>query len=104
MEEEKREPEAFRAASLVVRDESGEEVTLYILEETRLNGCSYILAVDSEEADEDGACYLLKDVSGADATEAVYEFVENEEEAGYMLEIFQTILEDEGADIDLLDE
>ena len=47
MEEEKREPEAFRAASLVVRDENGEEVTLYILEETRLNGCSYILAVDS---------------------------------------------------------
>ena len=78
MEEEKREPEAFRAASLAVRDENGEEVTLYILEETRLNGCSYILAVDSEEADE--------------------------EEAGYMLEIFQTILEDEGADIDLLDE
>ena len=104
MGEEKKAPGAFRATPLMVKDESGQDVTLYILEETRLNGCSYILAVDSEEADEDGACYLLKDVSGADDTEAVYEFVENEEEAGYMLEIFQTILEDEGADIDLLDE
>ena len=103
MGEEKKAPGAFRATPLVMKDESGQDVTLYILEETRLHGCSYILAVDSEE-EKDGACYLLKDVSGAEDAEAVYEFVENEEEAGYMLEVFQTILEDEGAEVDLRNE
>ena len=51
MEEEKKEREAFAAAPLVVKDENGEDVTLYILEETKLNGCYYILAADSEEED-----------------------------------------------------
>ena len=39
MDEEKKEREAFAAAPLVVKDENGEDVTLYILEETKLNGC-----------------------------------------------------------------
>lgn len=103
-EEEKKEPEVFRAASLVVRGENSEEVTPYISEETGLSGRSYILVVDNREANEDGACHLLKDVFGADDAGAVYESAENEEEAGCVLEVFQTILEDKDTDIDLLDE
>ncbi len=102
MEEEKKEREAFAAAPLVVKDENGEDVTLYILEETKLNGCYYILAADSEE--EDGECYLLKDVSGEDEDEAVYEFVENEDEAEHMLRVFQALLEEDGAEVDLRSE
>ena len=94
MEEEKKEREAFAAAPLVVKDENGEDVTLYILEETKLNGCYYILAADSEE--EDGECYLLK--------EAVYEFVENEDEAEHMLRVFQALLEEDGAEVELRSE
>lgn len=102
MEEEKKEREAFAAAPLIVKDENGEDVTLYILEETKLNGCYYILAADSE--DEDGECYLLKDVSGEDEEEAVYEFVENEDEAEHMLRVFQALLEEDGAEVDLRSE
>ena len=89
MEEEKKEREAFAAAPLIVKDENGEDVTLYILEETKLNGCYYILAADSEE--EDGECYLLKDVSG-------------EDEAEHMLRVFQALLEEDGAEVDLRSE
>ena len=88
MEEEKKEREAFAAAPLIVKDENGEDVTLYILEETKLNGCYYILAADSEE--EDG--------------EAVYEFVEHEDEAEHMLRVFQALLEEDGAEVDLRSE
>ena len=91
MEEEKKEREAFAAAPLIVKDENGEDVTLYILEETKLNGCYYILAADSEE--EDGECYLLKDVSG-----------EDEDEAEHMLRVFQALLEEDGAEVDLRSE
>ena len=33
--------------SITLRDENGEEVKLYVLEETKLNGESYLLASDT---------------------------------------------------------
>ena len=56
----------------------------YVLEETRINGMNYLLVTDSEE-EEDGECYILKDVSKAEDSDAVYEFVENDDEMDYLL-------------------
>ena len=47
--------------SITLRDENGEEVKLYVLEETKLNGESYLLASDTKDGD--GECYLLRDTS-----------------------------------------
>lgn len=76
----------------------GESVDFYVLEETRINGMNYLLVTDSDE-EEDGECYVLKDVSRDDEEEAVYEFVENEAEMDYMFRIFTELLGDEDVEI-----
>ena len=43
--------------------DSGESVDFYVLEETRIHEKDYLLVTDAPE-DEDGECYILKDVSG----------------------------------------
>ena len=61
--------------------EDQESVDFYIIEETRVNGINYLLVTESEdEEDEEAEAYILKDTSKAEDTEAVYEFVESEEE------------------------
>ena len=54
--------------SITLRDENGEEVKLYVLEETKLNGESYLLASDTKDGD--GECYLLRDTSKPEDAEA----------------------------------
>ena len=70
----------------------------YVLEETRINGMNYLMVTDAQE-EEDGECYVLKDVSGSGDSEAVYEFVENDDELDYLYRIFTELLED--ADVEL---
>ena len=67
----------------------------YIIEETRVNGINYLLVTESEdEEDEEAEAYILKDTSKAEDTEAVYEFVESEEELDAVSRIFAELLED----------
>lgn len=83
---------------IALEADTGEIVDFYVLEETRINGMNYLLVTDSEE-DEDGECYILKDVSEAEDSEAVYEFVENEDEMDYLYRIFSELMEDMEVDI-----
>ena len=78
-------------------DETGAEVPLFVLEETKINGMYYLLAADTEDGD--GDCYILKDVSRPEDTEAVYEPVENDSEAEYVFRIFQELMGDSGVDL-----
>ena len=43
--------------------EDGENIEFSIIEETKINGISYILVTDSFE-DENGECYIMKDIFG----------------------------------------
>lgn len=83
---------------IVFQTEDGEAIDFYILEETRINGMNYILVTDSEE-DEDGECYIMKDVSDAADGEAVYEFVESDDELDYLYRIFTELMEDMNVEI-----
>ena len=76
-----------------LRSEDG-ELELEVLEETVLQGRHYILAADTE-GEEDGSCYIMKDISPEDAEEASYVFAEDEE-AEAVMELFSKLLEDEG--------
>lgn len=78
---------------ITLETDTGEAVDFYVLEETRINGMNYLLVTDSE-GDEDGECYILKDVSKTEDSEAVYEFVENDDEMDYLYRIFSELLED----------
>lgn len=88
----------MREDKITLVTDTGEPVDFYVLEETRINGMNYLLVTDSE-GDEDGECYVLKDRSGAEDPDALYEFVENDGELDYLMRIFSELLEDMDVDI-----
>lgn len=75
-------------------EDTGEEVELYVIEETRVNGRNYLLVTDSDEDSEEGEAYILKDMSSPEDTDALYEMVEDEEELDSVSKIFEEMLED----------
>ncbi|MBP3338999.1 MAG: DUF1292 domain-containing protein [Lachnospiraceae bacterium] len=75
-------------------EETGEEVELYVVEETRISGVNYLLVTDSADETEDGEAYILKDVSDEADTDAIYEMVEDEEELNAVSKVFGELLED----------
>ena len=84
---------------ITITDENGEKIDLYVLEETKFNGMNYMLATDAE-GNEDGECYILKDVSAADESEAILKFVEDDAELDYMTKIFVELMEGEDITIE----
>ena len=79
---------------ITLETEDGERVDFYVLEETRINGTNYLLVTDSEEDDEEAECYILKDQSKAEDADALYEFVEDDEELDYLYKIFAELMAD----------
>jgi len=73
--------------------EDGENIKLSVIEETKINGVSYILVTDSFEG-EDGECYIMKDISSGGDEEANYIFVEDENELDSVFEIFEKMMDD----------
>lgn len=73
--------------------EDGENIKLSVLEETKINGISYILVTDSFDG-EDGECYIMKDISNGDSEDANYIFVEDENELDSVFEIFEKMMDD----------
>ena len=72
--------------------EEMQETDFYVLEQTKVNGVSYILVTDSEE--DDAEWLILKETSAEDDKESVYEIVEDVTELGAVLKIFEELLED----------
>lgn len=72
--------------------EEMQETDFYVLEQTKINGVSYILVTDSEK--DDAECLILKDTSAEGDKESVYEIVEDATELGAVLKIFEELLED----------
>ena len=85
--------------TIIMTDENGENVEFYVLEETRIHGRNYLLVTDAKE-DEDGECYILRDMSGADDPEAVYEFVEDDGELGRAVPDFSELLDDTDVELE----
>ena len=73
-------------------EEMNEEVDFYVLEQTKVGGVSYILVTDSEDDEAKGL--ILKDTSGENQSESVYEIVEDDVELSAVLKVFEELLED----------
>ena len=69
-----------------------QETDFFVLEQTKVNGVSFILVTDSEE--DDAECLILKDTSAEEETESVYEIVEDDSELSAVSGIFEELLED----------
>ena len=80
-----------------VFDDTKDEVEFFVLEQTKVNGNSYILVTDSEE--DEAEFLILKDTSAAEDVESLYEVVEDENELMGVLKVFEELLED--IDIDM---
>ncbi|MCB6608375.1 MULTISPECIES: DUF1292 domain-containing protein [Clostridia] len=83
---------------ITLQTEDGESISFYVLEETKMNGETYLLVTDSKE--EDGDCYLLRDKSKPEDPEASYEFVDDDGELDYMSKIFEELMSDLGVEIE----
>lgn len=83
-----------------VTDE-GEELELYVLEQTKLNGMHYLLVADTlDDDDEDVEVYIMKETKEKEGEEfASYEFVEEDTELEALSKVFEELLED--VDIEL---
>ncbi len=72
---------------------TAEEIELYILEQTCINGVNYLLA--TEEETEDSEAWILKELS-TEENDLIYEFVEDDVEFDAIARVFDEMLEDVG--------
>lgn len=74
--------------------EENEEVQFNVIEQTKLNGYTYLLVTDSQGEGDDGVAYILKDMSAEGDEASLYTIVEDEEEMNLIADIFEELLED----------
>ena len=79
---------------IIFVDEDGNEIEMYVIEETRINNVNYLLVTDDERDSEEAEAYILKDISNDEDEEAVYEIVDDESEVDYIGRVFSELLED----------
>ena len=73
------------------------DIEVEVIEQTVIDGVTYLLVADVVGDEEEGDCYILKDVSSEGSEMAGYEVVPDDEADG-IFDTFQTMLKD---DIDL---
>ena len=72
-------------------DGNGED-DFFVLEQTKINGATYILVTDSEE--DDAECLILKETGVEEQTDKMYEIVEDDTELLAVSKVFEELLED----------
>ena len=72
-------------------DGHGED-EFFVLEQTKINGATYILVTDSEE--DDAECLILKETGVEEQTDKMYEIVEDDTELLAVSKVFEELLED----------
>ena len=72
-------------------DGNGED-EFFVLEQTKINGATYILVTDSEE--DDAECLILKETGVEEQTDMMYEIVEDDSELLAVSKVFEELLED----------
>ena len=77
---------------IVFKLDDNTEEAFFVLEQTKLNGNTYILVTDSEE--DEAECLILKDMSAPEDRERLYEVVEDEVELSAVLKVLEELLED----------
>ena len=72
-------------------DGNGED-EFFVLEQTKINGATYILVTDSEE--DDAECLILKETGVEEQTDKMDEIVEDDTELLAVSKVFEELLED----------
>ena len=77
---------------IVLSDENGEDLLVYVLEQTTLAGVEYLLVCEDET--EDSEAFILKLVS-EDGEDVVYEPIEDDTEFEAVAKLFEELIGDE---------
>ncbi len=67
------------------------EIELVLIEQTKLNGHTYLLAHSQEDEE---TAYILKDLSDEEDDTSIYEFLEDEKEIKLLSKVFEELLDD----------
>ncbi|MBE5902060.1 MAG: DUF1292 domain-containing protein [Lachnospiraceae bacterium] len=73
-------------------EESGENLEVFVVEQTKLNGENYLLVTEDEDGD--STAYILREESGQENEDLFYEIVEDEALLSALSGIFAEMLED----------
>ena len=73
-------------------EDTNESVEFFVLEQTTINGATYILVTDQE--DDDAECLILKEMSSEDGQDSLYDIVEDDTELLAVSKVFEELLED----------
>jgi len=79
---------------IILKADNGEDLPVYVLEETQLSGVKYLLVCDSEDEDEDTNAFILKEVN-EEGSEVVYEVVDDDLEFDAVAKLFEELIGDE---------
>ena len=77
---------------ITLTSDEGDNIELYIVEQTTLGGVNYYLPTEEESGDSDA--WILKDESGKEDDEALFTIVEDETELAAVAGVFSELLED----------
>ena len=81
--------------NIIVLNGDDGDIQVEVIDQTVIDGVTYLLVADVVTDDEEeGDCYILKDVSSVDSEEASYEVVPNDEADG-IFDTFEKMLNDE---------
>lgn len=73
-------------------EDTNESVEFFVLEQTTINGATYILVTDQEE--DDGECLILKETASDDGQDSLYDIVDDDTELLAVSKVFEELLED----------
>lgn len=76
----------------LIPEEGERPAEFYVLEETTVGGRDYFLVTDTEDGD--GEALILKDMSGKEDPEALFEIVSDDDELDAVADIFAGLMED----------
>ena len=73
-------------------EDTNETVDFFVLEQTKLNGATYLLVADNES--DDAECLILKETESGKEQENLYDIVEDDNELTAVSKVFEELLED----------
>ena len=84
--------------SIILKGADGEDLEVFVLEETQLSGNKYLLVCDNADENEDAEAFISKEVT-EENSDVVYDIVEDDVEFEAVAKIFEELVGDD-ADID----
>lgn len=79
--------------TIKVYNDEGEEADFYVIEQTQINGTSYLLASENDDNDDEIEAWIFKQEK-TEKDDIIYSTIDNEDEIEAVMKVFEALLED----------